>query len=254
MVKNAFSLVAIIILFASCSSLKPLNFTSNKQVLAEPSSSQENARQNSPQKQVQFIDDISVTPAATPADPKTPHAKKETVKTRGLSTGETNTARIETSDNSSSIESATSLQLKYSILLNTEVETLKNKVLLEKMDEWYGTRYRLGGTTKKGVDCSAFVQAVFLGAYAVSLPRTAREQYKTSRRISRTELQEGDLLFFNTTGGVSHVGIYLQNNKFIHASASKGVTISDLFDPYYLRRFVGAGRVNERQLAFSSFN
>lgn len=258
MVKNACSLVAIIILFASCSSLKPLNFTSNKQVLAEPSSSQENGRQNNPQKQVQFIDDISVTPAATPAEPKPSHAKKETARTRGLSTGETNAARIETSANvpanSSAIESATSLQLKYSILLNTEVETLKNKVLLEKMDEWYGTRYRLGGTTKKGVDCSAFVQAVFLGAYAVSLPRTAREQYKTSRRISRTELQEGDLLFFNTTGGVSHVGIYLQNNKFIHASASKGVTISDLFDPYYLRRFIGAGRVNEKQLAFSSSN
>ena len=150
------------------------------------------------------------------------------------------------------IESANDLQIKYSVLLNTEVERLQNKILLVKMDEWYGTRYRLGGTTKKGVDCSAFVQAVFLGAYAVSLPRTAREQHRIARKISRTELQEGDLLFFNTTGGVSHVGIYLQNNKFIHASASKGVTISDLFDPYYLRRFISAGRVDEKQLGLTS--
>ena len=73
-----------------------------------------------------------------------------------------------------------------------------------------------------------------------------------SRRISRTDLKEGDLLFFNTTGGISHVGIYLQNNKFVHASASQGVTVSDMFDPYYLRRFIGAGRVDEKQQGFSS--
>ena len=152
------------------------------------------------------------------------------------------------------IEGPSALQPKYSILLNTEIDQLQNQVLLEKVDEWYGTRYRMGGKTKSGVDCSAFVQAVFLGAYAVALPRTAREQYKISRRISRTELKEGDLLFFNTTGGISHVGIYLQNNKFIHASASKGVTVSDLFDPYYLRRFMGAGRVEEKSAGFSIRN
>lgn len=146
---------------------------------------------------------------------------------------------------SSSVEKASAVQLKYSVLLNTEVEQLQNDLLLEHVDEWYGTRYRMGGTTKKGVDCSAFVQAVYLSAFAVSLPRTAREQYKASRIISSTEIKEGDLVFFNTHGGVSHVGIYLQNNKFIHASSSQGVTVSDLFDPYYLRRFIGAGRIEK---------
>jgi lipoprotein Spr len=64
-----------------------------------------------------------------------------------------------------------------------------------------------------------------------------------TQHISRTELQEGDLLFFNTRGGVSHVGIYLQNNKFVHASISGGVTISDMFEPYYVKHFIASGRV-----------
>jgi lipoprotein Spr len=70
----------------------------------------------------------------------------------------------------------------------------------------------------------------------------AKDQYKVTRHISRTELKEGDLLFFNTRSGVSHVGIYLQNNKFVHASVS-GVMISDMFEPYYVKHFIAAGRV-----------
>src|SRR4029079_8546803 len=78
-----------------------------------------------------------------------------------------------------------------------------------------------------------------------------KEQYKRTLLISRTELKEGDLLFFNTRGGVSHVGIYLQNNKFVHASVS-GVTISDMFEPYYVRHFVAAGRVDSNSSAFET--
>jgi len=243
MVKNSVLLVAIVILLASCTSLKPLQFNSNKQP-----TSQENSTSTSSGK-VQFLGEISVTPDPTAKVEirNETEAKKENT-TRNIP----DHSSYGVATKHSAIESATDLQLKYSVLLNTEVEQLQNTSLLEKMDEWYGTRYRLGGTTKKGVDCSALVQAIFFGAYAVSLPRTAREQYQVSRRISRTELKEGDLLFFNTTGGVSHVGIYLQNNKFIHASASKGVTISDLFDPYYVRRFIGAGRVQQKQYGLTS--
>ena len=79
----------------------------------------------------------------------------------------------------------------------------------------------------------------------MSLPRTARDQYRASRIISAVELKEGDLLFFNTTGGISHVGIYLRNNKFVHASSSQGVVISDIFDAYYLKRYIGAGRLEK---------
>jgi cell wall-associated NlpC family hydrolase len=123
---------------------------------------------------------------------------------------------------------------------------VKNMNLVSLIDEWMGTRYRLGGTSKSGIDCSAFMQVLFAGIYGIALPRTAREQYNISQRISRTDLKEGDLIFFNTTGGVSHVGMYLQNNKFVHASSS-GVTISDIFDEYWVRRFVGVGRVQDSQ-------
>lgn len=143
-----------------------------------------------------------------------------------------------------SIETATALQFKFALLLDTEVEMVSNSRLFQTIDDWYGTRYRMGGTTKAGIDCSAFMQVLFTSIYGLSIPRTAREQYAAATHISRTEIREGDLVFFNTTGGVSHVGMYLQNNKFVHASSS-GVVISDLFDDYWVRRFIGVGRMDE---------
>jgi lipoprotein Spr len=97
--------------------------------------------------------------------------------------------------------------------------------------------------TQRGVDCSAFVQTVMAGAYDLALPRTAKEQKGMTTPVERAELREGDLVFFNTRGGVSHVGIYLHNNKFVHASTSGGVTISDLDESYWAHRYLGAGRV-----------
>ncbi|WP_300596329.1 C40 family peptidase [Niabella sp.] len=138
---------------------------------------------------------------------------------------------------------ATDLQKKYAAILNVLPNSISNNDLLETMDDWYGTRYQYGGTSKYGIDCSAFTREMYRGAYGVELPRTAREQYGRAHKISSTELREGDLVFFNTTGGVSHVGMYLGNNKFVHASTSKGVTISDLYETYYLSRFIGAGRI-----------
>lgn len=146
---------------------------------------------------------------------------------------------------SKSIESPepNDLQVKYASILNIIPSTLSNLPLLKNIDDWFGTRYLYGGTTKRGIDCSAFTRVLFKAVYAISLPRTAREQYNIASRISSTELKEGDLLFFNTTGGVSHVGIYLNNNKFVHSSCSKGVTISDMFEPYYASHFIGARRI-----------
>lgn len=143
----------------------------------------------------------------------------------------------------SSLEIFSPLQFKYAIKLDVPVETLQNKNLYTIIEDWWGTPYRMGGTSLKGIDCSAFVQTLMLGVFSLSLPRTAREQYVLSESVSMFDLKEGDLVFFNTRGGVSHVGVYLQNNKFVHASTSGGVMISDLNDNYWGRKLIGAGRV-----------
>jgi lipoprotein Spr len=218
--------------------MKPLNFTSDKQVESTPSVTRTPAQNN--KKEVKFLNDISVEAE--------PSSGKKTVTSEKPAFKESAPDANSYLNRTSSLEKASNLQLKYAILLNTEVEQLQDNSLLEHIDEWYGTRYRYGGTTKSGIDCSAFVQAIYLSAFAVTLPRTARDQYRSSRIVSATEMRAGDLVFFNTTGGISHVGIYLQNNKFIHASTSYGVTISDMFDPYYLRRFIGIGRIEKPEV------
>jgi murein DD-endopeptidase / murein LD-carboxypeptidase len=219
-------------------------FTSTTAVLAQK------AKQNnktSSKTQVKFLDNIQVEVAPSSVEQRSQlsefeeqyFAKKDNA--------------ITTNNSSAKIENASKIQIKYALLLDTEVEQLQNASLYAGIDEWLGTRYRLGGTTKDGIDCSAFVQILYITQFGINIPRTAREQYDATDRISRTDLKEGDLVFFNTQGGVSHVGLYLQNNKFVHASSS-GVTISDLFEPYWERRFIGVGRYEKKQetLAFAS--
>ncbi len=143
------------------------------------------------------------------------------------------------------IETLSGLQYKYAMMLNVEVESLKNLSLFSFIDDWFGTRYRMGGTTKNGIDCSALTSTLLLAVYGFVVPRTARQQYKVTAHIKKDELKEGDLVFFNTHGGVSHVGLYLDNDYFVHASASQGVTISSLDDSYYAKRFICGGRVEQ---------
>jgi hypothetical protein len=144
---------------------------------------------------------------------------------------------------SSDIEKCDPLQFKYAILMEEEVETVTNDRLIIFLEDWYGTPYKYGGSGKTGIDCSAFTCVMMDTVYNISLPRTSREQYATGKRITKSDLSQGDLVFFNTTGGVSHVGVYLNNNKFVHASTSNGVMISDLEDGYFKKRYVGATRL-----------
>lgn len=137
------------------------------------------------------------------------------------------------------------LNLKYANMLGVLPQVITNDMLYSFIDEWYGTRYRLGGTDKKGIDCSAFVQRLYERVFNVNILRTAAEQFSFCNSVfNKDDLREGDLVFFNIkTKRISHVGIYLMNSFFVHSSSSHGVMISSLNDKYWQRYFAGAGRV-----------
>ena len=138
-----------------------------------------------------------------------------------------------------------SIQSRYASLLNVVPGTLTNTLLYSFIDEWYGTHYRLGGTDKHGIDCSAFMQKVYEHVFGMNLVRTAVEQFQHARQIKDpATLKEGDLVFFHIkTSRISHVGLYLMNHYFVHASCSKGVMISSLDDKYWQRYYAGGGRL-----------
>jgi cell wall-associated NlpC family hydrolase len=123
--------------------------------------------------------------------------------------------------------------------------------IMEVIMEWLGTPYRYGGTTTRGVDCSAFVREVFHKTTEIMLPRTARVQYKIGMEVDDNDLQFGDLVFFHTRRYpyVSHVGIYLGDDLFAHASSRYGVTVSAMKGNYYERRFIGARRITGKEIA-----
>lgn len=122
--------------------------------------------------------------------------------------------------------------------------TPREKILFEVI-KYLDTPYKYGGNTQKGIDCSAFTLQVYQNSIAVDLPRSAREQFNVGEEINKDDLKFGDLVFFNTRrrSNPGHVGIYLRENQFVHASRSLGVTVSSIDDTYYKKRYVGARRV-----------
>jgi len=119
----------------------------------------------------------------------------------------------------------------------------EQKLLVKVAMGFLGAPYRMGGFSVTGIDCSGFVKKIYQ-FFNIDLPRTAFEQSRVGMRVSRQELAEGDLLFFNTRKDVGHVGIYIGNNKFVHAcSRKKGVRVDNLNTPYYDRRFIRAVRL-----------
>jgi hypothetical protein len=137
------------------------------------------------------------------------------------------------------------LKSKYAALLNVLPEAIGNLSLYRFIDEWYGVRYRLGGTDKAGIDCSAFMQKLYQQVFGMNLLRTAMDQFTMANVIwNRGQCKEGDLVFFNIKSSrISHVGLYLMNNFFVHASSSHGIMISSLDDKYWNKYFACAGRV-----------
>lgn len=121
-----------------------------------------------------------------------------------------------------------------------------NHALYETVNSWLGVPYKYGGTDRNGIDCSAFVGTVFRLVYGVELHRTANDMLRDVSLISRSELREGDILFFtNSKGKVSHVGIYLKEGLFAHASTSNGVSVSRLDDTYWTKHFYKGGRIKK---------
>ena len=226
-------LLVLIIFFGSCSTFKNISFPISKAQPPIHANSKRLARS------MEFLEDISVTPGKI-----TINNASDAVETEKPSAINNNYEMMPV--NLSDIEKANWLQIKYSLKMDIAVEEIKNIPLLQKIDEWWGTPYVLGGSSKNGVDCSFFTLDIMRDIYNVNLKRTAAEQYEQSEKVEWNNLKEGDLIFFKTEGRrrISHVGIYLANNKFAHASTSQGVTIGDLTDPYWQRRLYSLGRIN----------
>jgi lipoprotein Spr len=116
--------------------------------------------------------------------------------------------------------------------------------LKEFVRDWLHIPYHYGGNDKNGIDCSGLVVQFMQYAYGIKVPRQAQDQYTQGRKISRSRLQPGNLVFFSDLRGrdITHVGIYLGENKFVHATDNEGVTISSLDDEFYTAKFAGACR------------
>lgn len=141
-----------------------------------------------------------------------------------------------------------SIQVKYAKILEIEPAQLTNLRLYRFINQWLGTPYKYGGTTKSGIDCSALVERLFSEVYKVDIPGTAIEQYKAKNiyKYDRANSPaEGDLIFFSEPGrdSVTHVGLYLRNDWFVNAEKTKGVRISKLSTSYWKQRIYAGGRV-----------
>ncbi|MFI5150396.1 MAG: C40 family peptidase [Bacteroidia bacterium] len=141
------------------------------------------------------------------------------------------------------IEKNFALQQKYASLLGVDVIQVSNTPLYSFLDEWTGTPYLYGGKNKEGIDCSGFTHILYATVYAKELNGSSRDLFTKCVPVEKQDLMEGDLVFFRIeTDQISHVGVYLINGKFAHASTKKGVMISDLSEAYYTRYFYKGGR------------
>jgi len=127
---------------------------------------------------------------------------------------------------------------------NTAITPLDQSKMMRAISRYMGVPYVYGGSTKEGLDCSAYTMLVYKESISKELPRSAQEQSKIGTSVRLQDLKFGDLIFFNTTGKPgSHVGIYLGDDLFAHASVTLGVTISSLESSYYKNRYEGARRI-----------
>ena len=128
--------------------------------------------------------------------------------------------------------------------IKQETKNISDKTLANFIRDWYGTVYKYGGVDKHGIDCSHFAATLYANVYKKTIKGPASSMEQETANVKITEIQEGDLVFFKIGGDkVSHVGVYVGNNKFVHASTKRGVIISDLNDSYYKKYFYKAGKL-----------
>ena len=138
------------------------------------------------------------------------------------------------------------LKQKYAGLLGVTEKEITNVKLYRFIDEWYGVPYKYGGKAKTGVDCSGFTTILLQDVYGKTFVGSANSMYEACDNVNEKNLKEGDLVFFKINSSkVSHVGVYLQNRRFVHASSKRGIVINNLDEAYYKKYFFKGGRPKE---------
>ena len=131
----------------------------------------------------------------------------------------------------------------FSQIMGVAINATANTKLYQFVYDWLGTPYRLGGDSKKGIDCSKFSLAVYENVFNTTIGYNSRNQYDNVTPVRKSDLQAGDLVFFKIRSkSITHVGVYLGDNKFAHASSSKGVMVSSLNEAYWQRYYYNGGR------------
>jgi hypothetical protein len=135
--------------------------------------------------------------------------------------------------------------MTYSNLLGIPLDTTCNPAMIMAVSDWLGTPYRHAGYSRSGVDCSGFVSHIYSDVYGIELTHSSSAMiYQMKERVKKSDLKQGDILFFKIHGKrISHVALYIGNQKFIHASPERGIVVDDLRQPYYQRSYYTAGRV-----------
>lgn len=231
----SFASLALCIAFASCSTTHPGQ--GNSAYTGETHKTKKNPR---------FIDGVAITPSSNATVRHSVAISKrhnETAKAPEMPHHMPDPSLSVNQPNDGKVQNMGALEMKYAVRLNVPVESAAHLSLLSSMEHWWATPYKLGGNSENGVDCSAFSQIILHDIYNATIPRTAQQQFQATIPIDDSNLKEGDLVFFgNSNSNITHVGIYVTNHKFVHASTSSGVMISDLGERYWSAKYQGAHR------------